>query len=147
MRCILITSLLHLQGRAGHICTTFSSAIHRNIAISPAASLPRSRRSTARVRCGDHAALESPGDYEIEIRNALNKARAVVVIWTKEAGASDWVKSEAGRARHAGKLINVRAPGLMWEDLPIPFDRHHLRDFDDTDGILRAIAAVWDVQK
>jgi tetratricopeptide (TPR) repeat protein len=91
----------------------------------------------------DHAALESPGDYEIEIRNALNEARVVVVIWTREAGASVWVKSEADRARHAGKLVNVRAPGLMWNDLPIPFDRLHFRDFDDTDGILRAIAAVW----
>ena len=57
----------------------------------------------------DHA-LESWGDYESQIRNALNEARAVIVIWTKEAGQSDWVKSEAGRANHDGKLVNVLAP-------------------------------------
>jgi hypothetical protein len=37
----------------------------------------------------DHA-LESWGHYEIQIRNALHQARAVVVIWSKEAGESDW---------------------------------------------------------
>src|SRR5215475_3064679 len=45
----------------------------------------------------DHA-LESWGEYEIQIRNALNEARAVVVIWAMTAGQSNWVKSEAGRA-------------------------------------------------
>ena len=39
-----------------------------------------------------------------QIRNALDEARAVVVIWTKAAGESDWVKSEAGRANRARKL-------------------------------------------
>jgi TIR domain-containing protein len=56
----------------------------------------------------DHA-LESWGDYEIQIRNALNEAQAVVVIWTKEAGDSDWVKDEAGRANRDGKLVNEPA--------------------------------------
>jgi hypothetical protein len=87
-------------------------------------------------------ALESWGDFEIQIRNALNEARAVVVIWTKEAGESDWVKSEAGRANRDGKLINVRAPGLAWRDVPSPYDQHHFKDVDDTRGILRTIASV-----
>jgi len=55
----------------------------------------------------DHA-LERWGDYEIQIRNALHEAKVVVVIWTKTAGQSDWVKSEAGRANRDGKLVNVR---------------------------------------
>jgi hypothetical protein len=87
--------------------------------------------------------LEGPGDYETGIRNALNQAKAVVVIWTNEACDSVWVKSEADRASRAGKLVNVRAPGLLWEDLPMPFERYNFKEFDDLDGIRRAIAAVW----
>jgi hypothetical protein len=89
----------------------------------------------------DHA-LESWGDYEIQIRNALNEARAVAVIWTKEAGESDWVKSEAGRASRDGKLVNVRPPGLAWRDVPSPYDQHHFNDLNDAGGILRTIASV-----
>ena len=90
----------------------------------------------------DHA-LESWGDYETQIRNALNSARVVVVIWTKAAGESAWVKSEAARADRAGKLVNVCPPDTSWEDVPSPYDQHHVNRFDDTPGILRSIAAVW----
>jgi hypothetical protein len=89
----------------------------------------------------DHA-LESWGDYEIQIRNALHEARAVVVIWTKEAGESDWVKSEAGRASAAGRLIDVLGPNTPWSVVPSPFDQHHFKNYDDIDGILRTIAAI-----
>jgi tetratricopeptide (TPR) repeat protein len=90
----------------------------------------------------DHA-LESWGDYEIQICNALNEARVVVVIWTRTAGESDWVKSEAGRANRDGKLVNVRPPDTTWRDVPSPYDQHHVNGLEDTDGILRSIAAVW----
>jgi tetratricopeptide (TPR) repeat protein len=90
----------------------------------------------------DHA-LESWGDYEIQIRNALNQARVVVVIWTKAAGESDWVKSEAGRANRDGKLVNVRPADTPWRDVPSPYDQHHVNDLDDIDGILQSIATVW----
>jgi hypothetical protein len=90
----------------------------------------------------DHA-LESWGDYEVQIRNALNQARVIVVIWTPAAAASDWVKAEAGRANHAHKLVNVRAPGTSWQELPSPYDQHHVKELTDTPGILRSIDAVW----
>jgi tetratricopeptide (TPR) repeat protein len=89
----------------------------------------------------DH--LDTPGDYEATIRSVLNNAKAVVVIWTKEACDSAWVKSEAGRAAAASKLVNVRAPGLRWEDLPMPFERYNFRELEDVEGLLRIIAAVW----
>jgi len=89
----------------------------------------------------DHE-LESWGDYEIQIRNALNGAEAVLVIWTEAAGESDWVKSEAGRANRAGKLINVRPADTAWHDVPSPFDQHHFKDLDDIEGILRSIVSV-----
>ena len=90
----------------------------------------------------DHA-LESWGDYEIQIRNALHDAKIVVVIWTKEAGQSDWVKSEAGRANRDGKLINVHPADTAWRDVPSPYDQHHMNSLEDTDGILRILGAAW----
>jgi hypothetical protein len=131
--------------------TRFSGlgAVH-DIFISYSAhrDLTRALEAAIEAQYGAHSVwwddhLESPGDYETEIRNALYKARAVVVIWTPEACNSAWVKSEAGRASRAGKLVNVRAPGLPWDSLPLPFDRYQFREIDDTGGILRALAAVW----
>lgn len=90
----------------------------------------------------DHA-LESWGDYEIQIRNALEAARVVVVLWSRAASASDWVKSEAGRANAGSKLVNVRTPGTAWRDVPSPYDQHHVNDLSDTTGILRSIDGVW----
>ena len=89
----------------------------------------------------DHA-LESWGDYEIQIRNALHDAKIVVVIWTKEAGQSDWVKSEAGRANRDGKLINVHPADTAWRDVPSPYDQHHVNGLEDTEGILRSIGTL-----
>jgi hypothetical protein len=90
----------------------------------------------------DHA-LDSWGSYETQIRNAANGARLVVVIWTKEAGESDWVKSEAGRANRDGKLVNVRPTDLAWRDVPSPYDQHHFQRLEDTERILRTIEAAW----
>lgn len=91
----------------------------------------------------DHE-LESWGDYEVQIRNAINEARVVVVIWSKAAGESDWVKSEAGRANRARKLVNVRPPDTVWEDVPSPYDQHHVNELGDIPGILRSVQAVWE---
>ena len=64
-----------------------------------------------------------PGDsYEGSIEVALKEAKAVIVCWTHNAIASDWVRSEADDARVNGKLL----PIFMEEvDLPKPFDRIH----------------------
>src|SRR6516162_8225171 len=82
-------------------------------------------------------ALESWGDYELQIRNALEQARVVVVLWSKAAAESDWVKSEAGWANRAHKLVNVRTPDTSWREVPSPYDQHHVTDLSDTPGILR----------
>jgi tetratricopeptide (TPR) repeat protein len=90
----------------------------------------------------DHA-LESWGDYEVQIRNALHQARVVVVLWCASAAASDWVKSEAGRANRDHKLVSIRSPDTSWRDIPSPYDQHHVNELQDTPGILRSIDAVW----
>lgn len=64
-----------------------------------------------------------PGDsYEGSIEVALKQAKAVIVCWTQNSIASDWVRSEADDARVNGKLL----PIFMEEvPLPKPFDRIH----------------------
>jgi tetratricopeptide (TPR) repeat protein len=66
-----------------------------------------------------------------------------VVLWSAAAAASDWVKSEAGRAHRDDKLVNVLTPGTSWRDVPSPFDQYHFKELHDTEGILRSIDAVW----
>jgi len=90
----------------------------------------------------DHA-LESWGEYEPQIRNALNRAKAVVVIWTQDAVQSNWVRAEADEADRVGKLVHVRAPEIYWREMPPEYSRHHVKELDDADGILRSIATVW----
>ena len=57
-------------------------------------------------------------DFRNEIMTELGRARAVIVIWTDTSIKSDWVRSEAGRALADRKLIPVKLPHLVYEDLP-----------------------------
>ncbi|MFC7292554.1 tetratricopeptide repeat protein [Hirschia litorea] len=73
-----------------------------------------------------------PGDsYEVTIEKALKDAKAVVVCWTENAVASDWVRSEADDARVHGKLCPVM---LQVCNIPKPFDRIHTEDLSGWHG-------------
>lgn len=52
---------------------------------------------------------------------ALDRARAVVVLWTDNAVKSDWVAYEARRAHQQGKHIPLIAAHLHIDDLPPPY--------------------------
>ena len=65
----------------------------------------------------DHA-LESVGDYEIQIRNALHEARAVVVIWTKDAGESDCGRSPFGEPSKQSKRTDCHSNGGIKKNPP-----------------------------
>lgn len=54
-------------------------------------------------------------DYEVEIIESLNLAKALVVIWSKTSVKSEWVQKEAGIALEQRKLIPVQI-----EDCKIP---------------------------
>ena len=58
--------------------------------------------------------------YSDVIATELEAARAVVVIWSKASAESEWVRSEANRARELHKLVQVRADDTR---LPMPFDQ------------------------
>jgi hypothetical protein len=49
-------------------------------------------------------------------------ARAAIVIWDAASVKSEWVRSEASRARARRILIPVRAEGIRSHDIPPPFD-------------------------
>ena len=73
-----------------------------------------------------------PGDgYEGAIEAELTSAKAVVVIWTQAAAASQWVRSEADYARNKGNLIPVRFEACS---IPRPFDRLHTADMSRWKG-------------
>ncbi len=73
-----------------------------------------------------------PGDvYGPEIQAQHDAARAVLVCWSKTAEQSEWVRSEADRARHVGKLIPVSLDGVA---PPMPFDQTHTADLSAWEG-------------
>ncbi|HEY2179941.1 MAG TPA: TIR domain-containing protein [Caulobacteraceae bacterium] len=63
--------------------------------------------------------------YADVIEERLSLAKAVVVIWSAEAARSEWVRSEAERARADRKLVQLTVDGAR---LPMPFDQIQCAD-------------------
>jgi tetratricopeptide (TPR) repeat protein len=63
--------------------------------------------------------------YSDVIASELETAPAVLVLWSKSAADSQWVRSEANRARELGKLVQGRLDGAR---LPMPFDQIQCAD-------------------
>jgi adenylate cyclase len=58
--------------------------------------------------------------YADVIAAELDAARAVLVLWSDAAAQSQWVRSEANRAREKGNLVQARVDSAR---LPMPFDQ------------------------
>ena len=108
-------------------------------------------RSTARIAKAAAEALTSDGysvwmDEELPAHRAyadviserLNEAKAVLVLWSKEAAASHWVRSEADRARSRGTIVQASIDGTM---PPMPFDQIQCADLRRWRG--DSGAAAW----
>lgn len=76
--------------------------------------------------------------YADVISERLDEAKAVLVLWSKEAVASHWVRSEADRARARGTLIQASVDGSA---PPMPFDQIQCADLARWRG--NANAPVW----
>ena len=63
--------------------------------------------------------------YTDVIAEQLDAALAVLVLWSTEAAASHWVRSEADRARETGRLVQLRLDDAR---LPMPFDQIQCAD-------------------
>ena len=69
--------------------------------------------------------------YGEVIEERLRQAKAVLVIWSAEAVKSEWVQSEADRARNDHKLVQLTLDGAP---LPMPFDRIQCADLSGWNG-------------
>ncbi len=71
----------------------------------------------------------TPGqEFDALISDEINKARAVVVVWTSVSVHSRWVRGEARMAADRGVLVPVRFDAT---ELPIDVRSIHTADFDD----------------
>ncbi|HUO11300.1 MAG TPA: TIR domain-containing protein [Caulobacteraceae bacterium] len=82
--------------------------------------------------------LPAHRSYAEVIQERLSAAKAVVVVWSAEAVRSEWVQSEADRARTERKLVQLSVDGAP---LPMPFDRIQCADLSGWSGDLAA--AGW----
>jgi len=69
--------------------------------------------------------------YGEVIEERLKVAKAVVVVWSAEAVKSEWVRSEADRARNERKLVQLTVDGTP---LPMPFDQTQCADLSGWAG-------------
>jgi tetratricopeptide (TPR) repeat protein len=69
--------------------------------------------------------LPAHRDYSDVIASELESAAAVVVLWSLASVESQWVRSEANRARELAKLVQARLDGAR---LPMPFDQIQCAD-------------------
>jgi len=76
--------------------------------------------------------------YAEVIEERLREASAVVVVWSAEAIKSEWVRSEADRARAEHKLVQVKVDSAP---LPMPFDQIQCADLTAWTG--EADAPAW----
>ena len=72
------------------------------------------------------------------LEERLTAAKAVLVLWSAEAADSEWVRSEASRARTMGKLVQLT---LDRSPLPMPFDQIQCADLAGWGG--ESVHAGW----
>ena len=80
--------------------------------------------------------------FRERIIQELKACKAAIVVWTPDSVHSDYVLSEAERARAGRKLIQLRTPDLDPRDLPPPFDTIHAALIDDRKAIYRGLAKL-----
>ena len=97
-----------------------------DVFVSYARSTEACARALADIIEGDgfsvwyDARLPAHRAYADVIQEQLDAAKAVLIIWSKEAVRSHWVRSEADRGRVNGTLIQLRIEDCA---LPMPFDQ------------------------
>src|SRR5271163_5175844 len=79
--------------------------------------------------------LPAHRSYSRVIEEQMTAAKAAVVIWSADAAQSEWVMSEANRAREDHKLVQVTTDTAR---LPMPFDTIQCADLSAWMGELEA---------
>ena len=84
-----------------------------------------------------------PGQYFSKVFNdAIDRAKAVVTIWSPPALSSTWVLAESERALEQKKLICVRTEAVDPKKLPIRFNRMHVPIWTDFDSLVQALIGM-----
>ena len=73
--------------------------------------------------------------YADVIEERLKASRAVVVVWSKAAAKSQWVRAEADAARQLGTLVQARLDGTI---PPLPFNQIQCADLAGWSGRIDA---------
>jgi hypothetical protein len=94
-------------------------------------------------RSGGIPELLAGESFRERIIQELKACKAAIVIWTPDSVHSDYVLSEAERARVARKLIQLRTPDLEPDELPPPFDTMHAPLIDDQKAIYGSLGEAW----
>ena len=69
--------------------------------------------------------------YAEVIEERLRASKAVLVIWSKDAAKSQWVRAEADAARELGTLVQVTVDGTM---PPLPFNQIQCAALKEANG-------------
>jgi tetratricopeptide (TPR) repeat protein len=77
--------------------------------------------------------------FHREITEEIDDARAVVVIWSEGAVASDWVYAEAQRGAGRRKLVPLRDPALPHDRIPLPFGVFHIDDATNDAAVIASV--------
>ena len=84
-----------------------------------------------------------PGQYFGKvIDDGIDRAKAVVTIWSTPALTSKWVPAESERALNQNKLICVRTEDVAPQNLPTPFNRMHVPPWNDFHGLIQALTGM-----
>lgn len=83
--------------------------------------------------------LYAGDNFHDVIRDELERANAVVVIWSDAAAASYWVRGEAHEAVRHGSLVSTATKGFDPTRIPIPFLGFHCEPIDNRKRIVAAI--------
>ena len=118
-----------MRGTDGRLSDVFISYAHSTTAQQARAAADALRAAGYSVWLDDD--LPAHRAFSREIDAQLTAAKAALVIWSAEAAMSDWVLSEADRARSEHKLVQLRLDGAR---LPMPFDQIQCADLSDWTG-------------
>ncbi len=72
----------------------------------------------------------------------MDRAKAVITIWTPEAFELRWVKAEALRAFDQNKLLNVHTPDVKPSAIMMPFNGEHISPISNRAAIYKALAKL-----
>ena len=86
--------------------------------------------------------LLAGGDFYAAIESEIGKARKVIVLWSKEASTSGWVRSEADEAAQQQKLLPIRIDNSK---VPLGFRHLHTIDLIEADGRIGEILRSLDL--